>query len=254
MFQGRSDVLALYNFPQSTCSQKVRLVLWEKELPFEDRPVDHKSREHLSEWYLKLNPNGVVPTLLHDDAVIIDSSVIMEYLDEAFPKFPMVPRDAVGRAHLRKWLRYLEEAPTAAIRVPSFNQYLVRRYANMSEADYSRMADSHPIRKHFYKRLGKKSFSSQETEGSLDRLQQTVDRVDAALAAHGKPWIMGDALTIADACLMPTIDRMADLGLARAWDKRPKLAAWYERYASRPAFAKTYYPGTRLSEIFGGGA
>jgi glutathione S-transferase len=65
---------------------------------------------------------------------------------------------------------------------------------------------------------------------------------------------MGDALTIADACLMPTIDRMADLGLARAWAKRPKLAAWCERYQSRPAFGKTYYPGTRLSEMFGSAA
>jgi len=243
--------LTLYNFPQSTCSQKVRLVLWEKGLPFEDRHVDHKSREHLSEWYLKLNPNGVVPTLAHDNAVIIDSSVIMEYLDEVFPEVPMVPRDPVGRAHLRKWLRYMEEVPTAAIRVPSFNQFLVKRYATMSDADYARMADGHPIRKHFYKRLAKKGFSQQETEESQDRLQQAVDRVDAALAAHGKPWIMGDRLTIADACLMPTIDRMADLGLARAWDKRPKLAAWYERYQARPAFAKTYYPGTRLSDIFG---
>jgi glutathione S-transferase len=244
-------MLTLYNFPQSTCSQKVRLVFWEKGLPFEDRIVDHKNREHLSEAYLKLNPNGVVPTLVHDGAVIIDSSVILEYLDEVFPEVPMVPRDPIGRAHLRKWLRYMEEVPTAAIRVPSFNQFLVRRYATMSDSDYSRMADKHPIRKHFYQRLGKKAFSTQETEESIDRLQQAVDRVDAALAAHGKPWIMGDALTIADACLMPTIDRMADLGLAKAWDKRPKLAAWYERYGARPAFAKTYYPGTRLSEIFG---
>jgi glutathione S-transferase len=244
-------MLSLYNFPQSTCSQKVRLVLWEKDLAFEDRIVDHKTREHLSEWYLKLNPNGVVPTMLHDDAVIIDSSVIAEYLDEVFPDVPMVPRDSVGRAHLRKWLRYLEEVPTAAIRVPSFNQYLARRYATMSDTDYARMAEGHPIRKHFYQRLAKKSFSAQETNESLDRLQQAVDRVDAALAAHGKSWIMGEALTIADACLMPTIDRMNDLGLAHLWAKRPRLAAWYERYRARPAFAKTYYPGTRLTEIFG---
>ena len=70
--------LKLYNFPQSTCSQKVRLTLWEKGLEFLDRPVDSTKREHLSDWYLKLNPNGVVPTLLHDDAVIVGSSVIIQ--------------------------------------------------------------------------------------------------------------------------------------------------------------------------------
>jgi glutathione S-transferase len=247
-------MLTLYNFPQSTCSQKVRLVLWEKNLRFADRIVQHKTREHLSDWYLKLNPNGVVPTLTHDDAVIIDSSVIMEYLDEVFPDVPLVPRDAVGRAHLRKWLRYFEEVPTAAIRVPSFNDFLVKRYATMSEADYQRMADAHPIRKHFYKRLDKRGFSAQETEESLDRLQQTVDRVEKALAGHGGPWIMGKDLTIADACLMPTIDRMNDLGLARMWADRPLIAAWYARYRERPAFRKTYYPGTRLSEVFAAAA
>ena len=81
----KSVTLELYNFPQSTCSQKVRLTLWERQIEFTDRPVDSTKREHLSDWYLKLNPNGVVPTLIHDGAVIIDSSVIMEYLEDVFP-------------------------------------------------------------------------------------------------------------------------------------------------------------------------
>ena len=96
--------LTLYNFPQSTCSQKVRLSLWEKGLAFEDRIVDHKTREHLQPAYLALNPNGVVPTLVHDDAVIIDSSVICEYLDEVFPETSLSMGNPVDQAHMRKWL------------------------------------------------------------------------------------------------------------------------------------------------------
>ncbi|MEK9645280.1 MAG: glutathione S-transferase family protein, partial [Alphaproteobacteria bacterium] len=121
------STITLYNFPQSTCSQKVRLLMWEKGIPYEDRIVDHKNREHLTDWYLSLNPNGVVPTITHGDDVIVDSSVIMEYLEEIFPDHPMSPADPVGRAHMRKWLRYLEEVPTPAIRVPSFNKYLAKR-------------------------------------------------------------------------------------------------------------------------------
>jgi hypothetical protein len=56
--------ITLYNFPQSTCSQKVRLAMWEKGIPYTDHIVMHKEREHLSDWYLKLNPNGVVPTFI----------------------------------------------------------------------------------------------------------------------------------------------------------------------------------------------
>ena len=70
------------------------------------------------------------------------------------------------------------------------------------------------------------------------------------LAADGRPWLMGERFTIADCCLVPTIDRMADLGLGRMWDGRPNVTAWYARVQARPCFAKTYYPMTRLSEIF----
>jgi glutathione S-transferase len=244
-------ILTLYNFPQSTCSQKVRLSLWEKGLEFEDRIVDHKTREHLKPAYLALNPNGVVPTLVHDGAVIIDSSVICEYLDEVFPETSLSMSDPVGRAHMRKWLRYFEEVPTPAIRVPSFNQYLVKRYAAMTDDEYDRMAEDHPIRKHFYRRLGKSNFSDAETDEALDRLQQTVDRVEAALSADDRPWLMGDRLTIADICLLPTIDRAADLGLSRMWESfHPHVVAWYARYQEREAYARTYYTGTRLTEIF----
>ena len=242
--------LTLYNFPQSTCSQKVRLALWEKGIEFEDRIIEHKKREHLSDWYLKMNPNGVVPTMTHDDDVIIDSSVIMEYLDEVFPDVPLTPADPVRRAHMRKWLRYFEEVPTPSIRVPSFNKYIARRYANLSDEEYRQMADSHPIRKQFYQHMQKEAgFSETETADALDRLRQTVDRMEKGLTESGGPWLMGNTLTLADYCVTPTIDRMNDLGLSSIWEDHPLVAAWYARIQERPAFEKTYYPGTRLSEI-----
>ena len=72
-----TSMLTLYNNAYSTCSQKVRLVLAEKSLEWEDRQINFSKNEHIAPEYLKLNPNGVVPTLVHDGAVIIDSSVIM---------------------------------------------------------------------------------------------------------------------------------------------------------------------------------
>jgi glutathione S-transferase len=243
--------LTLYCFPQSTCSQKVRLALWEKGIPFEERHVDHKNREHLSDWYLKLNPNGVVPTLTDGDDVIIDSSVILEYLEEVYPDHAMSPDNPVKRAHMRKWLRYLEEVPTPAIRVPSFNKHLAKRYENMEDDAYQAMTEAHPVRKHFYKRMNKTGFSAEETAESIDRLDSAAQRVSDALESHGKDWIMGDMLTIVDPAYMPTVDRMIDLGLGDMIFDRPALKAWYERYAKRPAFEKTFYEGARLTDIFG---
>lgn len=245
--------LKLYNFPQSTCSQKVRLTLWEKGLEFTDRPVDSTKREHLSEWYLELNPNGVVPTLSHDGAVIIDSSVIMEYLDEVFPRISMTPDDPVERAQMRKWLRYFEEVPTPAVRVPSFNQFLSKRFDRLTQEQFDAFVDNHPIRKQFYKRMRKEQgFGARDTEAAIDGLRQTIDRMETGLAKSGGPWLMGESLTLADYCIAPTIDRMHDLGLDDLWARRPQFSQWWHMVRQRPAYEKTYYRGTRLTEIYSG--
>ncbi len=72
----------LYNAPPSTCSQRVRFVLNAKKLPFTEVKLDLQAGDQVKPDYLALNPNGVVPTLDHDGAIVIDSSVIIEYLDE----------------------------------------------------------------------------------------------------------------------------------------------------------------------------
>ena len=89
----------LYNAPQSTCSQRVRFVLNAKKLPFEEVKLDLLAGDQLKPDYLALNPNGVVPTLVHDGAVVIDSSVIIEYLDEVAPQAEnFTPKDPAVRA------------------------------------------------------------------------------------------------------------------------------------------------------------
>ena len=110
---------ARYNAPQSTCSQKVRYTMAEKGLPFVEHKLKLFKNEQLRPEYLKLNPNGVVPTLVHDGRPIVDSSVIMEYLDAMHPESSLTPRDAEQRARMRAWTRFFEEVPTVAVRFPS---------------------------------------------------------------------------------------------------------------------------------------
>ncbi|UWQ97549.1 glutathione S-transferase family protein [Rhodobacteraceae bacterium M385] len=240
--------LELLNNPYSTCSQKVRLTLHEKGLPFTDTRLDFRKKEHLSPEYLKLNPNGVVPTLLDDGRPVVDSSVIMEYLEERFPEMPLAPADAYGRAQMRAWLRFLEEVPTTAIRVPSFNRVFVRHSRDLSEEDRAENAEIRPLRKHFYQKMGRDGFDDTEHQASLDRLRQTVERMEGALQKHD--WLVGDALTLADFCVVPTIDRMEDLGLADTWSDLPGVTRWWTAIQKRPAFTATYASGARLSDIY----
>src|SRR6201985_2062076 len=135
----------LYNAPQSTCSQRVRFVLNAKGLPFEEKKLDLLAGDQLKPEYLALNPNGVVPTLVHDGEVVIDSSVIIEYLDEVAPgRESFTPQAPGERARMRALMRFIDEMPAAAVRVPTFNLAFLPRFAKMSEAEFLAVAGSTP--------------------------------------------------------------------------------------------------------------
>jgi glutathione S-transferase len=243
-------MLTLYNAAHSTCSQKVRICLAEKSLPFGDIKLDlGKGKDHLKPEYLKLNPNGVVPTLVDDGAIVTDSSVICEYLDEKYPAVRLIPEDLVERAKMRAWMRFIEEVPTAAVRVPSFNMGFLPRFAGLDRAQFeAEQSDIRPIRKQFYRRMGTSGFKKEDVQSSLEQLGNTCRRMDEALG--NGPWLMGAQYTLADIIVAPLIDRMADLGFSDIWyEKYPRVTDWYQRMQARPAFQATFYPGTRMSEF-----
>lgn len=243
-------MIELYNRLTSTCSQKVRMCLAEKKLDYINIWIDGNKKENLTPEYLALNPNGVVPTMVHDGKVIIDSSVICEYLDEAFPEPSLAPADPVERAHMRAWMRFAEEVPTVAIRVPSFRMVLYTRFKEMDEQTFLKQeADIRPLRKHFYRRMGgARGFTDEDVSAALEELDLTLSRMEKSLA--GGPWLLGKHFTLADIILVPTIDRMNDLGLHTLWEKRyPRVKAWYGLVRHRESFKKAYAPGARYSEI-----
>ena len=190
----------------------------------------------------------MVPTLVHDGNVIIDSSVIMEYLEEVFPTIQLTPGDPVGRAHIRAWLHYFDEVPTPSARYPSFNRFLIRTLEKMNHEGFTADAEARPLRKHLYQRMGQHGFPQEDTDQALENLVQSMDRIEATLKSHGSPWIMGEQFTIIDASYLPNIDWLDDLGYARMWqDERPLVSDWYDRIRARPSYPIAYYEGSRHS-------
>src|SRR3954447_15114404 len=102
-------MLALYHGGTSVASAKVRLALAEKGVAFESRLLDLRRGEQKRDEYLALNPAGVVPTLAHDGRVIVESSIIMEYVEETWPSPALMPRDPGRRAEVRLWLRRVDD-------------------------------------------------------------------------------------------------------------------------------------------------
>ena len=243
--------LTLYNAPQSTCSQRVRFVLAAKHLAFDEVKLDLFAGDQLKEDYLKLNPNGVVPTLVHDGAVIIDSSVIAEYLDELFPEPErFVPENAAERAAMRSLMRFIDEVPTPAIRIPSYNLAFLRHFRAMSEAEFVALAESKPLRKNFLLAMGRTGFPKEEMDAALDRLSRALARMVDTIASSGGPWLLGEMLTLADIAVMPVIVRMADIGLGHMWDDKPAIESWLGGIRAHPAYAKAYYRGALLTEKY----
>jgi glutathione S-transferase len=241
----------LYNAPQSTCSQRVRFVLNAKNIPFAEEKLDLLAGDQLKPDYLKLNPNGVVPTLDHDGAIIIDSSVVIEYLDEIAPQpLDFTPHDPVLRAKMRSLMHFMDEMPAPAVRVPTFNLAFLPRFAAMSEEDFVAFAESKPLRREFMLAMGRKGFPQKDMDEALGRLRRTYERMDAEIAKSGGPWLLGKDISLADVMAMPALVRMADLGRDTAWHDLPRVQRWFEAIRAHPAFVPTYYPGSLLTERF----
>ncbi len=241
----------LYNAPQSTCSQRVRFVLHAKGLAFTEHKLNLLEGDQLKPEYLKINPNGVVPALVHDGQPVIDSSVIMEYLDEAFPEpAPLRPKSLVDIARMRTMMRFMDEVPAAAIRVPTFNLAFLPRFQKMTQEEFDAFADSKPLRKEFMHAMGRTGFPKKDMDQALDRLGRTIVRMDEWIGDSGGPWLMGQAISLPDIAVMPVIVRMEDLGLDTMWADRPGISRWLELLKGEVPFRPTYYPGSLLTEQF----
>jgi glutathione S-transferase len=243
-----TSMIELYNFAQSTCSQQVRICLEEKALPWVDRRLVSKDRYHISPEYLRLNPNGVVPTLVHDGVPVIESSVIAQYLDDVFPEPSLSPSDPRSLAAMRAWLAFVDQVPTPAVRYPSF-QYggLIRKFQELSPEEFAATIARRPLKSRFYRRMGQAGFPQEDIDDALDDMRKTVRRMETMLTTGG-PWLMGDQYTLADICVAPLIDRVDDLGYRGLWQVLPRVTDWLSQIRIRPAYLRTFYPGTRLSE------
>jgi glutathione S-transferase len=239
----------LYNAPQSTCSQRVRFVFNGKRVPFDEVRLNLLEGDQLKPDYLKLNPNGVVPTLDHDGQIVVDSTVIAEYLDEILPEASFTPEDPVARARMRALMHFIDEMPAAAVRVPTFNLAFLPSFQKMSREAFVAMAESKPLRREFMLTMGQTGFPKAEMDAALARLRRSYLRMDAEIEKRGGPWLLGKEITLADVTVMPALVRMHDLGMSD-WQDLPRVVTWFDKIRAHPAFKPTFYPGSLLSERF----
>jgi len=230
-------MLALYHNDMSSCAQKVRLCLAEKGLDWESRHLSLRKGEHQQEWYIKLNPRAVVPTLIDGDIVVPESNVINEYLDERFPTPPLKPADPFGRAKMRLWTKQLDEGVhDAGIAVISFALAFRHQYLSRGEAGQAMLENiPDPTKRERRRDVIEKGLDSPFFHAAIARMLALYDDMEAALA--GEPWLVGAQYTIADAAFTPYIVRLDHLDIMGLLDGHPRVLDWYARIKARPSFA-----------------
>ena len=243
--------LTLYNAPQSTCSQRVRFSLHAKGVPFEEYRMDLFSGDQLKPDYLAINPNGVVPSIVVDDDIVIDSSVILEYLEDTHGDVaPMRPTDPVSAAKMRAIMRFIDEVPAPAIRIPSYNLAFLPHFQSMTAEAFQALCDSKPLRREFLMKMGRTGFPKADMDEALGRLKRGVERMGSWFSESGGPWIMGADISLADLMVMPIIVRMDDINLGYMWDEYPAVQMWLDTIRLRPEFGNTYYYGSLLTQKY----
>lgn len=231
--------LALYHAWVSSASRRVRFVLEEKELPYQGIIVNLLQLEQHSPEYLKLNPNGFVPTLVHAGRPVIESSVICEYLDEAFPQVPLRPADPHGRARMRVWSKWVDEVVIRAFQVASWNRMMGPTARRWSDAEVEQRLQATPVpdRREDWRRVAREPFSETEIVHAVSNIKRTLDRMETALTDG--PWLAGAAFTLADIHLAPYIVRIGEHAERGVLLKDyPLSEKWWRRMQARLALAR----------------
>ena len=232
-------MIELYHFGFSTCSQKVRLVLAEKKLTFDSHEINLLAGGQHDPAYVKLNPNHVVPTLVHDGRVLVESSLIIAYLDDAFPKPPLRPADALGRYAVARWIKHVDDELHPAAPIVTFaigpRNFLLQQPKEAREANLAAIPD--PAARATRRSVIEHGVAAPEFAGALGVFIDTLDKIETGLASQR--WLSGARFGLADATLLPYVLRLEHLAMDPLLDRRarPRVADWLARVKALPSYA-----------------
>jgi glutathione S-transferase len=233
-------VLQLYHHGSSACAAKVRFALAEKQLPWSGHYVDILAGEQFKPEFLKINPKAVVPVLVDGGELIPESTVICEYLEDAFPAHPIYPSSPLERAHVRLWTKVVDEelhpACSAITYIVSHRHTILRNGVGSFE-DYLSNGAGEGVatrtRKWHYIQEGLAAPGAADKirlyDTYLHKMEESLD---------GQDWLVANAFSMADIAMAPYVNRLAALAMEAMWTegRLPRVEAWFERVRRRPAF------------------
>lgn len=228
-------MIELYHNDMSVCAQKVRFALEELELEWISRHLKLRGTEQLKPEYLAINPKGQVPALVDDGFVVVESTVINEYLADAHGG-ALIPKDARGRARMRWWTRQTDDDVHSSVGLMSQAISFRHQYLATGAENLEHILSGIPEEA---RREGKRvAFATGLNNPALPMAARRTDKLlgdmDAALA--DAEWLAGDAISLADVALVSYVIRVEHLAMTMMFERRPRLEAWLDRMKRRPAY------------------
>lgn len=230
----------LHHAWDAVCPIKVRMCLHEKGVEYNHVAYDIAALGHLVPSYLTLNPDGVLPTLVDGSTIVVESSIINAHIDEAFAGPPLQPTVAALRAEMRTWVQFQDNVLHPATRPHTFSLMLTHPRSPLkllTEAEIEARLLHHPDpgRVAMFRQMLRNPASPNALAAAETTLDRALSRIQHRLS-DGRPWLVGDALSLADIAMVGVIDRLEHCGLSHLWKTRPCLDRWVARLQERPSY------------------
>jgi glutathione S-transferase len=229
-------MLELYHYEPSANSMKPMLCLKEKGIAFESRYVDlHRFEQHSPE-FVRINPNGQVPALIHDGAIITESTVINEYIEDVFPQVPLRPKDPVARARMRVWSKFVDEYFCPALSMHGWNRLVPGIVERLKSGEFDQLLERIPLKEQRdkWRTAATRSFTPEQLEDSRRKMGVSVEKMERILECTR--WLACDEYSLAD---VNTYSIAA--GVPRFFPElmnekiSPRAMDWLHRMNERPA-------------------
>jgi glutathione S-transferase len=229
--------LKYYHAEPVANSLKSMIPLKEKHLAFESVYVDlHKFEQH-SEWFVAINPEGQVPVLDHDGVIITHTTVINEYLEDAFPDAPPLrPNTPEGNARMRYWNKFVDEHVMNHVSMHGWHRMVGVIARGVESGEFETLMERIPLPDQRKKWMDARSgFSDELLANATAKIEYAVDKVETQLAKT--PWLAGEMFTLADInfychCGMMVERMFPDMKIG------PRLIDWRNRMTARSGVAE----------------
>lgn len=254
-------MLELFHHGSSACAAKVRFALAEKQLPWKGHYVDILAGEQFKPEFLAVNPKAVVPVLIDDGEIIPESTVICEYVEEAFPAHPIYPVTPLERVRVRLWTKVVDEelhpACSAITYVVSHRHTILRNGVGSFDEYLSKGANEGVAARTLKWQYIQQGLAAPGAADKIRLYDTYLHKMEESL--DGRDWLVGQTFSMADIAMAPYVNRLAALAMESMWTggRLPKVEAWFDRVRGRPSFYPGFIewmPGPLLEEMHANGA